>query len=294
MKQPSMECRIASLLCVAGLLTACGGSSESMQDFAAAPPPPSPANSAAAMALFNATRTFGSLARLPAFDLVGGKAPALAGTGRCDGPVGYREASLDGAAAPARTPLPIGDHTFVVRFVDCTLAATNGAELVGTVSLAYETPDWRELTAHTDTQSLRAANLYDDESLGFDVTASGSGLWNYSGNDSGDQTTFTPGAGATMVNNLTTNVITFKSGSIVDSSKAGTPWVERQGFTNLELELNGVSHVLDGILERTWVNGRPAGWTGEIRITRGGTLVARIYPVDNSLRAEAYAPLVEF
>lgn len=293
MKQPSMECRIASLLCVAGLVTACGGSSDSAPVVTPPPPPAAPASDAAAMALFNAPRMYSYLARLPAIDLAAGKGPALFSSGRCDGGVvGTRDASLDGAPAPAQTPLPSGNHTFVVRFVGCMLDAMDGTVYDGAVSLTYATPDWREVTAQTDTASVRASNLYGD--ITFDVTASGSALWKYSGTDTSEQTTFTPAAGASLVNNLTTNVISFKGGSIVDSSSMGTTWVGREGFTNLEFELNGVSHVLDGILERTWVNGRPAGWTGEIRITRGGALVARIYPVDNSLRAEAYAPLVEF
>lgn len=289
---------VAAVLC-ASLFSACGGGSNSAPAAEQSPPPatqqplPPGVPDPAAITLLLASSVYATMAGEPFIYLQpGGEAPPAWGAVPCEGGSGSLEALLDGAPSSAGNPLPVGRHAYVVRFANCLLDGLDGRTYTGTASVAYATADWTEIVATARTDSLRAQTS--GEARLADVTSNGSGTWKYTSTASGSVRTYAPAAGGTLVNNLTTNVITFNGGSIFSEASPGTTSVFRNGFEKLEIQLNGTSLVLDGALERTFVDGRQTNLTGEIRVTGSGGLVARFSAVDGQMRTDVFAPLIWF
>ena len=203
---------------------------------------------------------------------------------------GSVQATLDGGLAPTSgTFLPTGSHTYVVSFSNGLVNGGWGerAELLnGVASAAYSVADWSNVTATVSADSVRGVGLAHLSEL-WDVTADGSAVWTRVGSGSSPRTfTYTPATGSRLVNNLTTNVAAFRGGAY---SVILTDPVE-QRFDNLKVAINGTEYTLNGSLVL-----RPGTsiYTGEVRITNNGTLVARIYGgVGNARTIEVLAPLV--
>ena len=288
----------AMLSAFAGLITSCGGGNDSPPPNPPAepspPPPPTVANSKGVIALYSAAGSLEYATTVPLRSVPGGRAPSAWVDGGCEGGEGSLEVALDGAPTASGTSLPPGSHTYSVRFNNCLVDGLDGIHLTGTTTLRYTTTNWSNVSADAGTASMRAigrvANGLDD------VTATGSGrrtvVSTITTSGSSFASSFSPNAGATLVNNHTTNVITFKGGSSVASSDLGIG-VARNGFANLAIALNGVDYVLDGALETIFVNGR-GNTTGEIRVTRADVLVGRIFVESGSLRFVELAPIGPF
>ena len=207
-------------------------------------------------------------------------------------------ASLDGGVPPPKgTLLPTGSHTYEVSFSKCDLGWGGEIGLNGFASAAYNAATWSnvvglpQVTATVTADSMRAYGLeaYHEGLLEVaDVTADGSGVWT-----SGTTTTYTPATGSRLVNNSTGNVATFGGGSYSSGWRSGGKMEWR--FDNLRVAINGTDYTLTGTHDRTSQPNGPFTYTGEIRITSNGTLVARIYGDARSARViEVLAPLVPF
>ena len=223
--------------------------------------------------------------------------PAVVWTdGVCEQGDGSMAAALDGAPIARGLVLPIGSHTYSVGFSNCLVDGLDGIRLTGTTTLRYSTADWLHVSVNVATASMRATGrvgLFDSLQ---DVTATGSGTWTVAATSRSYADTYLPGAGATLVNNRTTNVITFKGGSLlhVRTGDPNAPESIQNGFANLAIDLNGVEYVLDGTQQTAVVN-RVVTASGEIRITSAGVLVGRIFQESGGpLRAIALAPIVTF
>ena len=298
--------RWAILLVCAGLIASCGGGSNDSPASQTATPSEPPAsiaepNSPAVLALYSATGAHRYATTAPLTIYYGGaKAPAVWADGVCEGGDGSMEAALDDAPTTFGALLPTGSHTYSVRFTNCLVDGLDGIRLTGTTTLRYSTADWANVSAHVSTASMRATGrvgLFDSLQ---DVTASGSGTLTMASTNptvGGSYTiSYVPSVGATLVNNLTTNVITFKGGSLLSARVGDQSQAEsmQNGFANLAIDLNGVEYVLDGTLQSVFVN-RVETRSGEIRITSAGVLVARIFQESGGpLRAIALAPIVTF
>jgi hypothetical protein len=189
-------------------------------------------------------------------------------------------ASLDGAPATAG-PLPAGSHTFQVTFNDCQVDGLAGIHLNGTASAMYESADMRDITATVSSPSMRGTGLALRSDLR-DVTATGSGQWRQVTTDSGlPTTTYTPTPGSTLANNLTGHVATFLGGSYTSGQSPpplGSSASVQQEFASLTVLIGGTEYVLDGNLQSVYgFVGNQGRHTGEVRITSGGALVARVY-----------------
>ena len=297
----------AMLAACAGLIASCGGGSDNAPVSEPAPPalPPvvstTEANSPAVIALYSAASAHRYAASTPLITYYDGRAKAPAVWLGCLPGIGSMEViSLDGAPPPMDGLLPSGSHTFSVRFSNCIQDDLDGIYLTGTTTIRYSTADWANLTANVSTTSMRATGrvgLFDSLR---DVTATGSGTLTMASTSptvGGAYTmSYVPGAGATLVNNLTTNVITFKGGALLHARTGDPSGFEssQSGFANLAIDLNGVDYVLDGT-EKTVVVNRVATTSGEIGITRGGVLVGRIFHESSGrMRFVALAPIVTF
>lgn len=287
-----------------GLIAACGGGSEvsapAPQATPAAPTTPAapatPQNSEAAFAVFEAAQVHSGMTASPFIMWTNvGSAPEGFTSGACR-MGGSTQVVLDGASTRPDPLLPTGSHTYAVTFSNCVVDGLAGIVLNGTATAVYSTTDWSDVTARVDVGSMRGTG-----SLGFhstamsDVSARGSGTWRTTATSSSASTTYTPTPGSALVNNRTTNVITFDGGSSTFGYENGPPATTHWSFTSLAVTLNGTSYLLDGRLQRTFLSGRPVGGSGEVRVTRNATLVARVF-VDPSgtMRSEALAPLVSF
>ncbi|HXG56504.1 MAG TPA: hypothetical protein VNJ03_14095 [Vicinamibacterales bacterium] len=216
--------------------------------------------------------------------------------GPCADGIGSLQGSLDGGVSPTSgTFLPTGSHTYVVSFTNCVVHHLAGVQLNGVASAAYTTAEWSNLTATVSAVSVRGQGLAWRSEL-HDVTADGSGsaVWTSVGS-SRRTTTYTPAPGSRLVNNSTTNVATFGVGS---HSRTHPPPPQGSSrfedrFDNLKVAINGTEYTLDGSLDTTTGSNGQVTYTGEIRITNNGTLMARIYgDARNALTIEVLVPLV--
>ena len=287
--------RRLSLLAFAALIASCGGGGGSQPlppPLPSAKPaqPASVANSKAALALMGAA-TFHAYATTAPFMWystgASGVTVAAEATGPCVFNSGSMQASLDGSPTVAGARLPAGNHAYVMTFANCLVDGLAGFTLDGAATAVYSTTDWSVVTAQVSAGPTRVTGN------GSDVSVSGSGTWSLAANANTDTETYTPAIGSTVINNLTTNVITFQGGSASNEvDRSGSTPIARRSFNSLAITLNGTSYLLDGTLQST-LNNLPTG-SGEVRITSNGVLVARIFYDSQSLRAEAFAPLEVF
>jgi len=258
------------------------------------PPPttgttqPRSASQLAALALFEAASLHRLVATSP-LTWASQEGKVTWTNGPCDFEQGSVQASLDGGLAPTSgTFLPTGSHTYVVSFSNCLVNWGEPPLLNGVASAAYNAADWSNVTATVSADSVRGKGMADLSELR-DVTADGSAVWTRVGSGSSTRTqTYTPATGSRLVNNLTTNVATFGGGAYSEilTSDRG----ERR-FDNLKVAINGIEYRLNGSL--VFAAGGST-YTGEVRITNNGTLVARIYAggVWNAPSVEVLVPLV--
>ncbi|HUM12462.1 MAG TPA: hypothetical protein VLT82_16060 [Myxococcaceae bacterium] len=208
--------------------------------------------------------------------------------------------SLDGAPAPSK--LPTGSHTFTASFHRCYVDLLVGTWLDGTASSAYTATDLDDLTAQVSVNSMRGKLVALRSDL-FDVTADGSGTWRRVRTGTpwttswAETTTYSPTTGSTLTNNSTTNVATFGGGSYTRSwgpPPAGGVAVH-EAFDGLAVAVSGTSYSLNGTMDTVYWNSGTRSYTGEIRITSNGTLVARIHgDASGALRTDVLGPLPSF
>jgi hypothetical protein len=296
------KCRGAVFAC-AGLAGACdGGSDMAPAPQAASAQPaaiqPVPTPSPAALALFEAARVHYAMTTAPFmwFDAKGA-APTAWLDGHCALNEGSAQDSLDGGspAASVGPVLPSGSHTYSVNFLNCRVDGLSGISMMGSTSVAYSTTDWRELTAQVSPGSIRATGSVDPHGVLADVSATGSGTWTLTTSSDARTDTYTPAAGSTLVNNLTTHAITFQSGSLVLQNRWGPVAFSsyRATLNEVVLTLKGVTYVMDGSVQISRTSGVDWG-IGEVLVSRDGALVARIFTSGASIQAEAYATLESF
>jgi len=296
--------RWSMLLACAGLIVSCGGGGGSDGDQPLQSPvssttpaqPTSASNSTAALALFDAARVHSYMTTAPFMYYGTGASGVIVDawrSGPCIENSGSRHASLDGSPVVADARLPVGNHTYTVTFANCSVDNFAGITLDGTATAVYATTDWSNVTAQVSTGSMRATGSVDPYGTLSDVSAFGSGTLRVTATLNTSSETYTPAIGSTLINNRTTNVITFQSGSLSSGyDNTGSTAIYRRTFDSLAITLNGTNYLLDGTLQFSYVNGRPAG-AGEVRITSNGVLVARIV-MDSQVRAEVLAPLDVF
>ena len=303
------KCRWATVFACAGLAGGCGDGMEMAMPASQpaapqpmspqpAPMPPVPTPSPAALALFEAARVHYTMTTAPlmGFDAKGA-APTAWLDGRCAMNEGSAQGSLDGRspAASVGPVLPSGSHTYSVNFLNCRVDGLSGISMMGTATVAYDTIDWRELTARVSAGSIRATGSVAPGGVLADVSATGSATWTLTTSSDARTDTYTPGAGSTVVNNLTTHAITFQGGSLVLENRWGPVSFStfRATFNEVVLALKGVTYVMDGSVQISTTPGLDWG-IGEVLISRDGTPIARIFTSGASIEAEAYAPLETF
>jgi hypothetical protein len=214
-------------------------------------------------------------------------------SGPCIENSGSRQASLDGSPPVAGARLPTGSHTYTVTFANCLVDGLSGITLNGAATALYATADWTDVTAQVSTGPMRATGSVDPFGILSDVSAFGSGTWRLAAALDTSSETYTPAIGSTLVNNRSTNVITFQGGSFSRGyDGTASTAVYRQTLDNLAITLNGTSYLLDGTLQSSYVNGSLVG-AGEVRITSNGVLVARVF-MDSMVRAEEFRTLETF
>jgi hypothetical protein len=206
--------------------------------------------------------------------------------------------SIDGQPPPIGTVFPAGSHTVAATFTDCLLDLLANTFLSGTASATYTSADMNDLTAFVSVTGMRGGSFWGGLSDLVYVTVDGSGTWRRVRAGISRPpivTTYTPDIGSTLVNGSTTNVATFGGGSY-----RVTEWQPPlelsysvdETFDNLAIAVKGVSYVLNGSLQSLGGNyGGEYGvrWTGEVRITSDGTLVARIFgDVNGAVRTEVF------
>lgn len=299
---------VASGLCAvsAALLCACGGGGEStvaptspQVTVPATVPAPSPAPARdpyreTALALYESARVHSALATSPVYDPADGQ--LLWGCVQGSGTVQF---DLDGSVLTAGTKLPTGTHALLVTFANCLTDGLVGTTLTGTTSGTYDRSGVNDWSAVLSLSSMRGTLLNFFSDLG-DVTAEGTGHWTYRA--TGDAhttayaytTTYAPGIGSKLVNNLTTNLATFGGGAYSSSVDMASSSMQ-EDFNGLTITLNGTSYALDGHLQAGFSTGSLNFSSGEIRITSGGSLIARLYPEhDGRLGVQIFGPLVAF
>jgi hypothetical protein len=267
----------------------------------ASPQPPSAPQRLAALALFEAVNVHMWLTTSPlTFATEDGKViwtngPCVAYLNGQPQTNGSLQGSLDGSLSPTSgTFLPTGSHMYVVSFSDCLVSYLAGTELNGVASAAYRATDWSNVAATVSADSVRGQGLALLSELD-DVTADGSAVSTSVGSN-WTTMTYTPATGSRLVNNSTGKVATFGGGSYsviqYPPPQSSSASVEYR-FDNLTISINGTAYTLDGSLDFTYgFSGHPTN-TGEIRIIKNGTLVARIYgDVRNALTIEVLVPLV--
>jgi hypothetical protein len=75
-------------------------------------------------------------------------------------------------------------------------------------------------------------------------------------------------------------------------SALDAPYRREHRFEHLKIAINGTEYTLDGSLDLTLASGT-GPYTGEVRITSNGTLVARIYrDARTGVSVEILVPLV--
>jgi hypothetical protein len=201
---------------------------------------------------------------------------------------GTLQASLDGA--PALPMLPTGSHTYEVTFADCMGGdPMAGVWWDGALSAAYVSADLNDLTALVSANSMTFACC---GGSGWYMTADGSGTWTRVRTSTARTLIYTPTIGATLINNHTAHVATFGGGSYSSSFSppVGNASSGREVFDNLTVAVGATSYILHGRIE----SGAGTGYSGEVRITSNGTLVARLYGDRGALRTEVLSPLDPF
>ena len=283
-----------AIVAVSGVITLGCGKPPSAPSPSQMPPPPPPppfdldaqsAQQRAAFALFVAAGVHaGATTSAITLATEGGKVWT---DGPCAFEGGSMRASLDGGLPPPKgTFLPTGSHTYEVSFSKCDLGWGGEIGLNGVASAAYNAATWSNVTATVSADSVRAYGL-DYQGVLLDVTAHGSAVWTESSNGS----TYTPATGSRLVNNSTGNVATFGGGSYSTTSSSKREW----RFEGLKVAINGTEYTLAGSHDWTQQPNGSSTYTGEIRITSHGTLVARIYGDARSARIiEVLGPLVPF
>jgi hypothetical protein len=280
----------------AGLLAAAGCSDERLPPTAPAPvvstvptepsPPQSPdSQRLAALALFDAARVHAEVTTSPlTWASAEGKVTWVYGPSM--------QATLDGGSPPAvGTFLPTGSHTYVVVFRDALVDGWQ-VTLNGAATAAYSAAEWSNVSATVSADSVRGVGLASYSDL-WDVTADGSAVWTSVGSTT-RTTTYTPATGSRLVNNSTTNVAVFGGGSysvLFPPAPQGSSRREHR-FDNLKVAINGTQYTLDGSVDLAIANGTGI-YTGEVRITSNGTVVARIYgDARGHVSVEVLVPLV--
>ena len=250
------------------------------------PPPQSPdSQRLAALALFDAASVHAGMTTSP-----------LTWTS-ADGKVNWNgacaQASLDGGLPPPpETFLPTGSHTYVVAFSNCVVDGWS-ASLTGSASATYNAVEWSNVSATVSAESVRGVGLASYSDL-WDVTADGSAVWTSVGSTARTKK-YTPAIGARLVNNLTTNVAIFGGGSysVLSPPAPQGSFRSEVRFDNLKIAISGTEYTLDGSLDLTRPTNGALIYTGEVRITSNGTLVARIYgDARGALSVEVLVPLV--
>jgi hypothetical protein len=264
------------------------------------PPPPSiPQLDATVLSLYESASVPAFLAGLPFVEAFYWR--SVWTSGPCPW-AGSMEVFLDGSAPAPGTMLAPGSHTLAVSYALCRIygggweAETN---VNGVASAAYTTTDLNDLTAVVSLSSVQGTgNWMSYRSALDDVTADGSGTWTRLRTDTLETTTYTPTIGSTLVNNATSNVATFQGGSYSSSDgprPSGASAVEHEEFDKLAVAISGTSYTLNGNLHSFYGFSSEITYTGEVRITSNGTLVARIYgDASGALRTEVLSPLVPF
>lgn len=295
--------RALALVLLLGAVAACGGGDGSSAPAVSQPPPTTPPPTAAApsqkavlLRLYESAEVH---ARLTAAALEYATIDYRLWT---NGPCAYGRgsllATLDGGAMAAGMNLPAGSHTFSVSFANCPVDVLVGTVLSGTATAAYTSVNLIDFTALVSAISMRGKLVAFLSDLD-DVTANGSGTWKRVTTSTGSTTIYTPTIGSTLANNLTTNTLTFVGGSYSNGSTvppAGSSSSVRRDFANLAVSINGTNYILDGSLQSvSGFGGNDGTHTGEIRITSGQTLVARIYgDASGAFGIEVLTPLVPF
>lgn len=303
--------KVGRVLCtaVAATATACGGGGGGSDNTLpptspqAAAPTTVPASSAApapdpyretALALYESARLHSALATSPVYDPADGQ--LLWG---CVWTSGTVQVYLDGSLLAAGTKLPTGTHAISATFANCLTDGLVGTTRTGTTSGTYDRTGVNDWSAVLSLSSMRGTLLAYLSDL-YDVTAEGTGQWTYRA--TGDAhttayayaTTYTPGIGSKLVNNLTTNLATFGGGAYSSSVDMASSSAQ-ENFNGLTITVNGTSYTLDGNLQYRFDTGGINFSSGEVRITSGGVLVARLYPgQDGHLGVGILAPLVAF
>jgi hypothetical protein len=211
---------------------------------------------------------------------------------------GAMEVFLDGIAPAPGTMLAPGSHTLAVNYAHCQIYG-GGWEpqtlLNGAASATYTTTDLNDLPVLVSLNSVQVTGDGVVLSDLYDVTADGSGTWRRLRTDTSETTTYTPAIGSTLTNNETTHVATFGGGSYTSRwgpTPPGFSAFARADFDNLVITISGVSCTLNGSLESVYGFDSRNFHAGEVRITRDGVLVARIFgDVNGTLRTEVLTPL---
>ena len=111
-----------------------------------------------------------------------------------------------------------------------------------------------------------------------------------------ETTTYTPTIGSTLVNNATGNVATFGGGSYSSGYGPVPPGSASAGHVELKdliVTIGGTSYALNGSLHSVFAfSAEETSHSGEVRITRNGSLMARVYGDGTwKLRTEILGPL---
>lgn len=212
-------------------------------------------------------------------------------SGSCVGGSGSLLSSLDDATISRRGVLPAGRHVYAVSFDNCVADGLIGIRLHGTAAMAYATENWSNVEGNATVGSIRATGSLSSFGRILDATAHGSAHWSFAQSSGTATTKYAPAAGTVLINNGTGNVATFSGGSYSQTWVSGPPFVFTREFADLAFAINGTRLVLSGSLAQA----DQARYEGELRITRDGVLLGRLYgDMDRRLRAEVLHPIPEF
>jgi len=206
--------------------------------------------------------------------------------------------SLDGSAVVTHgIVLPTGSHTYGASFPGCIVDFLVGTSLNGATVAEYTTADRDNITARVSVSSLRGRLVAYRSDL-YDVTADGSGNWSRQRAGTTWAETYQPAAGSTLANNTTTRVATFEGGSYSffwDAAWTDSAGSRDEDFDDLRVAIGGTSYTLKGHLQIVYDRSSDRSYAGEVRITRDGALIARIYGDEHqALRTETLTPLAPF
>lgn len=268
-----------------GTLAACGGSDDSPAPPPAPPPPaPAPIDPLAqqrSIAFAEAPLAFNEMGAASVFFGTDDAVKVLANGDICS--TGTATVALDGAAIAVGTQLPTGNHVFASTFSACrTIFAST---LSGSSTYAYAAPS-TILTNITATATASAMRRLAATSAGevVDWTGTGSGVYTFNetiaNGESQYTATFTPGNGATLINNTTGGTLTFVSGELRESSAVNTA---SSAFLRYSVEYRALTLlvgnsmvVFDGAVTQTFGANNAITPSGEVQMRVAGTMAASV------------------